>query len=369
MKKVSLGETLSIGLAIFSMFFGAGNLILPLKVGLQSGTNLPWAMLAFIVSGILVPLVSLVSIILFEGDYKAFFKRLGTIPGEIGIVFCLLIVGPLLVMPRIINFSHAVMAPFLGNISLLIFTGIFLLLTFIATYKEGKILGLLGNIVSPVLLGSLGLIIIKGIVTSKNHLLPTLAPVSTTFCHAFTMGYGTLDAIGSIFFCAMVIGLLRQNAARKNINLTPTESGLIGLKAGAFGLSLLAVIYVGLGYLGGLEGIGLEGLDPAQLFSAVSFKVLGSSGAIIIAVAIFMACYSTLVPLTTIFSTYLQQNIPAINHLTSLLITLGITGLTASVGLTNLMKWSMPFIEIMYPALITLSIVNIAYKVLELQTR
>lgn len=48
MKSISSLRIFTIGLALFSMLFGAGNLMYPIKVGMDSGEFTLWATLAFV---------------------------------------------------------------------------------------------------------------------------------------------------------------------------------------------------------------------------------------------------------------------------------------------------------------------------------
>ena len=155
MKRLFQSKSITVGLAIFSMFFGAGNLIFPLYVGLQSGNLNLWGVSGFIVTGVILPLLGLIAIILFNGDYNAFFNRIGKEPGFFLLLFCMLIIGPFVAMPRIVTLSHIMVAPFLANIPLVVFTILFLGCTYLGTYKESKIINLLGNYISPALLISL----------------------------------------------------------------------------------------------------------------------------------------------------------------------------------------------------------------------
>ena len=142
-------QILSNGLAIFSMFFGAGNLMFPISVGLMAGDATPWAMAGFLLSTVVLPTLGLTSMILFNGDYAAFFKRIGNIPGFSLGLLSMLVIGPMIAMPRIVSLSYTMMSPFMPHVSLFVFSLVFLALSFAATYKESKLLDILGYFISP----------------------------------------------------------------------------------------------------------------------------------------------------------------------------------------------------------------------------
>lgn len=68
------------GLALFAMFFGAGNIIFPLYLGANAGQNFWPTLVGFIIGGVGVPFLGLYATSLYQGDYWAFFGRLGKIP-------------------------------------------------------------------------------------------------------------------------------------------------------------------------------------------------------------------------------------------------------------------------------------------------
>ena len=83
MKKLMSSVLITTSLAIFSMLFGAGNLMFPINVGLTAGDQNLLAIFSFMITAILLPLLGIATIILFNGDYEAFFNRLGTIPAPL----------------------------------------------------------------------------------------------------------------------------------------------------------------------------------------------------------------------------------------------------------------------------------------------
>lgn len=361
MKQYLQSHTVTVGLAIFSMFFGAGNLIFPIKLGLMAGSSLFTSLTGFFITGICLPLLGLATMILYNGDYKAFFHRLGKGIGNGMILICMLIIGPVIAMPRIVTLSHIMVAPFLGNISLPLFSFLFLFFTFLACYKESKIISLLGNLISPLLLASLVIIIGKGAV-SHTGTIPTFSTARELFLDGITIGYNTLDLLGALFFSSIVLTLLQKNTHN---SLSLTQRALIGFKAGCLGLSLLALIYVGMSYLGAWFGHGFEHLNEGQLFSAVSFQILGSYGAIIIAVAVLMACYSTIIALAAITAEYVQHTITRkrITYISSLCGILGATLCMSNLGLERILYFSIPILTIGYPVLIVLTLMNFLHKV------
>jgi len=78
--------------------------------------------LGFLITAILLPLVGLIAIILFDGDYERFFERAGKVPGRILIFVCMVVVGPMIGILRIVNLSYTLVAPFVPNVTLFVFS-------------------------------------------------------------------------------------------------------------------------------------------------------------------------------------------------------------------------------------------------------
>ena len=62
-----------IGLALFSMFFGSGNLIYPLFIGQLAEGQWITATMGFLLTAVLVPLAGVAAMVVYKGDYTAFF--------------------------------------------------------------------------------------------------------------------------------------------------------------------------------------------------------------------------------------------------------------------------------------------------------
>lgn len=362
MKKYLQSTTVTTGLAIFAMLFGAGNLIFPLKLGINSGDQTYIGLIGFILSGVLLPLAGLVSMVFFDGDYRAFFYRIGKIPGVILVFFCMLIIGPLFVMPRIIALSYTLMQPFIPDITRLTFSTFFGILTFICCYKKNAILGLLGKILSPLKLISLFTIIGLGFWYWQPPLHVSTS-VLTTFLYNFKEGYNTLDLMGALFFASIILTILKRTLDSSTAN-NSHKLATIMLHGGLIGGALLAIVYVGMGYLGAFHGQGLNHLGPDEMFITTVRRILGDKGALFISVTILVACLSTMIALATVVSEYLRTDIlkKRVNYTYTLIAVLALTAFLARYRLDALLAFYGPIMDITYPVLIVLTFMNLAYK-------
>jgi LIVCS family branched-chain amino acid:cation transporter len=375
MKKFLQSHIVTTGLAIFSMFFGAGNLMYPLRIGALSGDQTLWGLLGFLTTAACLPVLGLFAMILFEGDYKAFFNRLGANAGSIVIFISMLIIGPLIAIPRIVTLSHTMTAPFIpleflkaiNPFSSLVFSLIFLGITFLLTFRENNIVDVLGNIISPLLLGALAIIIGKGCwfagTTAHNS-----EPISENFLRGFTIGYETLDLLGAIFFSSIILTILRKTTG-KDAQQSQHSLALISLKAGILGVSLLGLVYIGMSILGMYYGQGAD-VNSGELFRIVSVNILGNNGTLVIATAVLMACLSTAIALSAVIAEYIQYEIckNTIGYIPALLITLAACLPLCIAGLDNvLLLTAGPICYIGYPVIIAITFCNIAYKLFNFQ--
>jgi len=349
-----------ISLVVFALLFGAGNLIFPLRVGLASGDQSFWSMAGFLLTGVVLPLVGLLAIITFDGDYNAFFGRLGQWWGQLAIFLCMLTIGPVIVMPRIVTVAYEMMAPFLPPLPVWAFAVIFLAMVFAVTYRPTKLLDIIGKILSPLKVTSLLVIILAGVFTG----LPAQS-IDISKWNLFSMGaiygYGTLDVLGTVFFGAIVVKLLRIDP---EFDLNMRQRIRTAAYASFGAATLLSFVYIGMAALAAFHGQGLESLNEAELFSRISFRVLGTYGAALIGFTVFIACFTTTVALTAVFTEYVYNTIvkKRVSYPKVLSANLMLCVIPASFGLSAIMDFSMPFIKMMYPALIMVVFCNLAYK-------
>src|SRR5262245_48888774 len=100
----------STGLAMFSMFFGAGNIVFPLALGQFTQDKTFFGISGLLLTAVLVPLMGLIAMLLFEGDYRTFFQRIGKLPGFFLAVLILGLIGPFGAVPRCITMSFSTLS-------------------------------------------------------------------------------------------------------------------------------------------------------------------------------------------------------------------------------------------------------------------
>lgn len=368
--KLSLIQIYSTSLAIFAMLFGAGNLVLPPALGMACGDKVLYGLTGFLLTGVFVPFLGLLAIILFNGDYREFFCRIGKIPGNILIFLCMLILGPLLIMPRIVTLSYAMLLPFMPTCitsqadftSRFIFGVFFLGLTFLATYKPSRILDLVGKVLSPLKIACIITIILIGLFSGSPA-----APVAETsqqlFFDGIKLGYQTVDLLGTLFFGSIIISLLVGNRpVTKESMRTILKTTMI---SGVIACLFLALIYLGMSYLGVFHGAGLAHLDESQIFSQLCFRILGYHGAALIGFTVFLACFITAIALAAVVGQYAQREVFAykMSYPAALALVLALCLIPSLFGFAAVVSFSKPLLFMIYPVLIALTIGNLLYKI------
>lgn len=370
MSKQNNSGVIAAGLALFSMFFGAGDLIWPLILGGASGDHNFFAMLGLLITGVSLPLLGLISMMLFEGNYREFFGRVGKGPALILIFIVQAILGPVGSIPRLITLSYSSLKPYLNaELSLAIFSvfACFIVLAF--TVKKQRLIDILGLVLTPILLISLTSIVVIGF---WNPPAPeaVLITNSEAFTNGLKTGYNTLDLIASFIFAPLVLAHFTQDESISDPILARKESFKKMVKASLIAASLLSLMYISLTYVSSFYTQLLpENHDPAERLSAISMHLLGSYGALISSIAVVMACLTTAIPLTTICGDYIREELfrGRGGNILPLVITLAISGALANLGfmgIANMLDVILPFL---CPSLIVLSILNIAHKLYEVK--
>ena len=353
-----------IGLAIFAMFFGAGNLVFPLKVGVESGQHIFPAMLGFVIAGLGLPFLGLWASVLYRGDYHAFFSRLGKIPAFLIIAILMLTIGPFGAMPRTELVTYQTLLPYLGTDSFIsnhwVFSCIYCALIFILTVREAKIVDIIGSVLSPVKIVSFIVLMAVGFwIHGEPITVDTTA--QEAFGYAVVQGYSTMDMLASFFFATVVFRFVDKQRVGHTIN---EGSQHLIVRASIIGFCVFAFVYIGFMLLSYYHAESLQAVSQGALVSTISRLILGPWGGLFVCVSVSFACISTAMALAEVCSLYLYDELfhKKIPLWICLLAVMTITFFMSQLGFSRLMGFLIPILNWIYPVLIVLSIVNIVLK-------
>ncbi len=368
MGKMDSKKLLFVSLMVFSMFFGAGNLIFPPLLGQLSGTNMPIAMGGFLISAVGIPILAL-AVVAKAGGLHILASRVHPRFAFAFTVLIYLSIGPFLGIPRAASLAFEMgISPFLsgaaGESSLLLFiyTIVYFGIAYWLCMSPSKLVDRFGKILTPILLVLIASIFVFSLFKPIGEFVAPIGDYAQfPLLKGFLEGYMTMDAIAALNF-GIVISI-----ALKGMGVTE-EKKLVSntIKAGLIAGLFLAIIYGILAYLGAVSQARFGATENgAQTLTYVVFYLFGQKGSILLGVIFSLACLTTSVGLLTSCSQYFAKLMPKVSYRTLVTILTVSSMIFANVGLTQILKISVPVLTAIYPmaiVLIVLALLNNLFK-------
>lgn len=352
-KKLDTKQIIISGLALFAIFFGAGNLIFPPFLGLNSGKDWFLASLGFNLSDSLLILLGILALSFRSANLKSFGGKLSNNFGSILSLVCITLVGPLLSIPRTGATTYEVaLSPFYPNINKILFSFLFFALVYILTINGSKVVDRVGKYLTPTLLIILAILIIKGIFYPDVVLEST---AGNKFSAGFIEGYQTMDSLGPIFLTGIILeDLKNKGISEKNDLIRATiYSGLIAV----FGL---VIVYTGLTYVGAKSiAFADPDLNRTSLLIAISENLLGRNVQIALSLVVGFACLSTAIGLVSAFASIFAENFKNLSYRFFVRLGVVISFVLSILGVDKIMEISIPILLFVYPIVISLYILNL----------
>ena len=361
-RTLSLSQNILVGSMLFGMFFGAGNLIFPVHLGQEAGSNIFLANIGFMLTAIGLPFLGIVAmgISRSEGLFDLA-SRINKPYAHFITVLLYLTIGPAFAIPRTAAVSYEIglssrVDASMQTIYLAIFSLIFFVLALAFALKPGKILTWIGKILNPLFLVFIAILMVTALINPMGS--PDAMPVQEAyqqeaFFKGFTEGYNTMDALASLAFGIIVIHTL-HNLGLKN----PKDVAYGTLKAGIVVLILMGIIYSFLAYIGACSlGQFALSANGGIALAQISTYYFGSFGHILLALTVTIACLKTSIGLITACSTTFSELYPnSFSYRTYAFIFTIVSFLIANVGLTSIIFLAIPILMLLYPLAITLII-------------
>ncbi len=367
MKKLSFKQILSISVMLFAMFFGAGNMIFPASMGQLAGTNFFSALMGFILTDAGIAILGIAAVV-FVGTSMNDLASL--ISKKFAIIFGILIyllIGPLFALPRTGSVSFEIMiSPYLdGHIFIpsLIFTMIFFGITYYLSNNPSKIVDIISKYLTPILLlciitmfvGSLISEPISGDLNFGTMVAPSGDYNKIPFFTGMIEGYNALDGPAGLAFAIIVINAIKSFGIK--------EKGCIvryTLLCGVIAAAFLSVVYFMLTYIGALTSTPFE--NGGALLHAVTNYLFGNLGAVILGIAVLLACLTTSIGLTTAFADYFHTLFPKYSYKKIAACVCIFSFVVANVGLSTLISISLPVLMMIYPITVVLILLSFLKK-------
>ncbi|MRX72753.1 branched-chain amino acid transport system II carrier protein [Bacillus lacus] len=355
-------ETFIIGLMLFALFLGAGNMIFPPLLGQSAGENVWIAVAGFLITGVGLPLLGVVAVGLSGNDVQSLARKVHPLFGVAFPIIMYLAIGPMFGIPRTGTVAFEIgVTPYLpeemerNGISLLIYTVVFFSITYALALNPAKLVDRIGKILTPALLAVLALLMFKAFATPMGTFQPTQEPYTEgAFFTGFLEGYLTMDTIAALVFGIVIVTAIKERGvtSRKAIAGATVKAGLVAAAG-------MAAVYLSLAYLGAtsVESIGYSE-NGAVILSNSATYLYGSLGTAVLSLAITFACLTTSVGLVSACGNYFSKILPSISYRTVILIVTIFGAVIANIGLTQLIAFSLPILVAIYPLAIVLILLS-----------
>ena len=364
MQQLSRRSRLLVGLTLFSMFFGAGNLIFPPFLGTQAGAATWIAMAGFALTAVGFPILGVIAVSRAGGlDQLA-----GRVCPPFAFGFTLLIylsIGPGLAIPRTAStsFDMAVL-PFLPEgtsvtLPLALYSAVFFAVALSLALRPEKLSDRLGKITTPCLLFLLLIILAACLIRPMGaYAAPTGDYASAPLIAGFLGGYQTMDTIAALNFGIVITLNIRARGV--------TEPGSImreTMRAGLLAGGLLLVIYAALAHFGALTSGAASGAENgAQTLTFLVDFLFGPVGSALLAAIFVLACMNTCVGLLSCCSEYFSTLCPRLGYRGWVILFAVVSLLVSNLGLTRILALSVPVLNAIYPVAIVLILLALLHR-------
>jgi LIVCS family branched-chain amino acid:cation transporter len=335
-----------VGSALFSMFFGSGNLIFPLMLGRDAGSAYVVSTLGFILSAVMIPCLGVIAIAFAEGNYQKIFSSLFSSRLSTLLIFIILLsFVPFGAAPRCVILAHASLNSFIPMPDLWLFSMIFMVLVWYFIYDQRNLINNFGIILTPLLLISITIMVISAFLYGEVD--PPTASHRDLFVNSLLEGYNTQDLFSALFFSSSLILLMKNSFDNKR------ELIVTMLKGSLVGILLLTILYMFLIASSSLHSDILIGHSGADLVSILAKHTLGQKWGLVAGFGVALACLTTAVALVMAFSEFLRAHI--LNkkyHKLALPISLLSIYLTSLLAFEGIMAVVAPLMKIIYPLVV-----------------
>ena len=369
-RNLTLKETIVITSMLFGMFFGAGNLIFPAKVGLDAGSNMWSAFAGVFVTAVGIPMLAVVGLGLSRSEGVVELSQ--RVSRKYSLFFCTLLyltIGPLFAIPRCASTAFSVGAVNLlpqegERLYLALFSLVFFAVVLYFSLKPGGIMTWIGKWLNPVFLVFLAVLVIAALakpISSISAVAPaeSYASSGSAFFRGFLEGYNTLDALAGLAFGIVVIDVVRKNGISQ-----PERVAVNTAKAGIFSCLFMGLIYLFITLICAQSAPVCAGADNGgTVLGTIANHYFRSAGSVLMTLIVTFACLKTAIGLVTSCSKAFVDMFPkgpgyTVWAVVFSLVSFGI----ANFGLTTIVSWCVPVLMFLYPLAITLILLSLSGK-------
>ena len=353
--KHSALHVLTIGFALFSMFFGAGNVIFPPYLGLQSGRQWFAGFGAYYIADVALALVALFAL-LREGSAMRVLDRIGAKAATVLMTVIILCIGPMLAIPRTAATTFEMgVTQLIPGLSPVLFSALFFAVILALSVRESAVIDIIGKFLTPALLLGLAVLIVVGILRPLGEINPVVQ-VDNVIVTGIQAGYQTMDVLAALVFGAVLL----KSAADKGYEQQGERMTVLVKSALLAGL-LLLLVYLGLAYLGAtVSKLYPVEISRADLVIAIVQSLLGKPGLIIFALVVALACVTTAVALVSSAANHFAGLCRGkVSYAVFVVIICVFSAIVSNLGLDTIVSIAAPILGIVYPPVLVLVIVGL----------
>lgn len=340
-----------IGFALFSMFFGAGNVIFPPYLGMGAGSEWFSSFVCYYLADIGLALVALFTMLRCDSDVDGITRRVGKIPSIILSSAIVLCVGPLLAVPRTAATTYEMtILPLTSSINPIVCSVVFFAIILVLCLNESSVVDIVGKVLTPALFIGLLILIIKGFITPIGE-IATTAKFENVHADGIISGYQTMDVLGTLIFGIIIL----KTVAGKGYTQHKDKIKVIG-GAGLVAAIGLLIVYCGLTYLGATASMMYDlDVNRSTLIVSIIKMILGDVGIVLFGIVVGLACVTTAVALVSASGTYFSRLTGGKLSYKAIVIAIcAFSMVVANIGLEAIVSISSPILNIVYPAALTL---------------
>ena len=350
-KKKFGADSIVVGFALFSMFFGAGNVIFPPYLGFGAGTQWVNGFLFYFVADIGLALFALFTLLKVGGS-ENITGRIGSVASNILMSAIILCIGPMVAIPRTAatTFEMSV-APLISGVSPVIFSVAFFIVVLLLSIRQSAVIDVVGKVLTPALLIGLLVLIIKGIISPLGSIVNPHVDSSFVIVNGIKSGYQTMDVLAALAFGIIIL----KSAQEKGYSDARESSKMIRAAAVIAGV-LLLIVYFGLTYLGATSASLFSlGISRAELVIGIVQRLLGKTGLVIFAVVVALACMTTAVALVSSAASFFEKLTKGrLSYATLVIIICVSSAVISNLGLDRIVAVASPILDIVYPPTLVL---------------
>lgn len=347
-----------IGFALFSMFFGAGNIIFPPYLGMEAGAQWGHAFFFYYLADIGLAIFAIFTLVRQHGDVDAITGRIGNRAGQTLMSLVILCIGPMIALPRTGATTYEMfVVPIFGSINstipLIIFFSIILLLSI----RESSVIDILGKFLTPVLFVCLIVLIICGIVSPLGPISPE-PMIDNVVTEGINAGYQTMDVMAALAFGIVIVKTVSAKGYTDD-----KEKHRVVCSASLIAAAGLFIVYCGLTYLGATSsGFYTADINRSRLILNIVGKLMGYPGIIMLGIIVTLACITTAVALVTASAEYFSDlSRGRLKYQPLAVLTCAVSAAIATFGIDQIVALASPVLSLIYPGMFVLIILSFIF--------